>query len=139
MNQSKLIIAAVALAGALGAGLAQAHDDVQWSVTVGTPGMPVYRQPVPVPVYRQPVPVAVPVYSVPVAPAMVYRDYRPTRWDRDGDGIPNRRDPLYNPRWDRDGDGVPNWRDRHDDRRDGYRPHADGRQWDRDGWHGDGR
>jgi len=63
--------------------------------------------------------------------------------DADRHGIPNRRDPVYSPRWDRDGDGVPNrydarpddprysrgwqeaqrdWRDdRRDDRRDGPR------------------
>jgi hypothetical protein len=43
----------------------------------------------------------------------------PTRWDRDGDGIPNRYDRVYNPRWDRDGDGIPNRYDRHDDTRRG--------------------
>ena len=32
-------------------------------------------------------------------------NYRASRWDRDGDGIPNRQDR------DRDGDGVPNRRD----------------------------
>ena len=31
---------------------------------------------------------------------------RRARWDRDGDGVPNRYDR------DRDGDGVPNWADR---------------------------
>ena len=67
------------------------------------------------------------VYSAPVYSAPVYRQpqgiyapvrghyYRqPTRWDRDGDGIPNRYDRVYNPRWDRDGDGIPNRYDRHD-------------------------
>lgn len=41
--------------------------------------------------------------------------YQPSRWDRDGDGIPNRRDPTpegYGPRWDRDNDGVANRYDR---------------------------
>ena len=48
------------------------------------------------------------------------RSYRaPTRWDRDGDGVPNRDDRVYNPRWDRDGDGVPNRYDRHDNSRQG--------------------
>jgi hypothetical protein len=42
--------------------------------------------------------------------------YNP-RWDRDGDGIPNRRDAVYNPHWDRDGDGIPNRHDRYDNRR----------------------
>ena len=46
-----------------------------------------------------------------------HRAYRqPTRWDADGDGIPNRYDRVYNPRWDRDGDGVPNRYDRYDNR-----------------------
>jgi hypothetical protein len=35
--------------------------------------------------------------------------YQPSRWDRDGDGIPNARDR------DRDGDGVPNRADRRPD------------------------
>lgn len=56
------------------------------------------------------------VYVEPARPTYVYveparRDYgyrEPKRWDVDGDGIPNRHDPVYNPRWDRDGDGVPN-------------------------------
>jgi len=38
---------------------------------------------------------------------------------RDGDGMPNRYDRVYNPRWDRDGDGVPNRYDRHDHTRYG--------------------
>ena len=50
----------------------------------------------------------------------VTRSYRePTRWDRDGDGVPNRYDRVYNPRWDRDGDGVPNRYDRYDNSRHG--------------------
>ena len=44
-----------------------------------------------------------------VSPQWVERggrwNYQPSRWDRDGDGIANRRDA------DRDGDGVPNRRD----------------------------
>jgi hypothetical protein len=49
-----------------------------------------------------------------VQPTWVERNgrwmYSASRWDRDGDGIPNRRDPTPNgnPRWDRDGDGVAN-------------------------------
>jgi hypothetical protein len=41
--------------------------------------------------------------------------YQPSRFDRDGDGIPNRRDPTpdgYGPRWDRDNDGIANRFDR---------------------------
>jgi hypothetical protein len=70
----------------------------------------------------------------------------PTRWDVDGDGIPNRHDRLYNPAWDRNGngvpdrreyrhgpygdrdrDGIPNRYDRHDDRWD-YRSDRDDRR-----------
>lgn len=135
MSKTKLFVAgALALAGTLAAGLAQARGgDVQWSVTIGTPiGVPVYTQPVyqPAPVYV-PAPVVVrpaPVYGVPVYRESRYyhgdhdgyrgyrdgRGYRePTRWDRDGDGVPNRYDGVYNPRWDRDGDGIPNRYDRH--------------------------
>ena len=121
MSKSKVLIAAaLALTGTLGAGMAQARggDDVQWSVTIGAPayGGQVYARPAPV--YVQPAP----VYVEP-APVYGHRGYRydgyrqPTRWDRDGDGVPNRYDPVYNPRWDRDGDGVPNRYDRHDNRR----------------------
>lgn len=122
MSKSKFIVAAaLALTGTFGAGMAQAHggDDVQWSVTIGTP---TYNRPAPV--YVEPARVYTRPAPVYVEPAVVYgrAGYRgtyyrePTRWDRDGDGIPNRYDRVYNPRWDRDGDGVPNWRDH----RDGY-------------------
>lgn len=107
MNGKKMAIVAVALAGALGTGLAQARDrdDVQWSVTIGNPA----------PYYGRGVEVV-----RPYVPARPYREVqRPTRWDRDGDGIPNRYDRVYNPPWDRDGDGIPNRYDRHDGRRDG--------------------
>jgi hypothetical protein len=114
MSKSKLVIpAALALAGALGAGAAQARDaDVQWSVTIGSP---VYSQPYPV--YRP-----LPVYHYPAPVYPVVRYQQPSRWDRDGDGIPNRHDRYYNPAWDRDGDGIPNRRDTR------YNPY-----WDRDG------
>ena len=113
---------ALALSAALGAGAAQAGNaQLQWSIVIGTP---VYTQPVPVyappaPVYVRPAPVHVrplPVYQPP-PPGYARAPYlRPTRWDRDGDGIPNHRDRLYNPPWDRDGDGIPNRRDRQPDR-----------------------
>ena len=150
MSSRKLIIVGgLAIAAALAAGLAQARDrnDVQWSVTIGAP---LYTQPYPVysqsyPVYSQPYPVysqPYPVYSqpYPVYPQRQYhaRGYQqPTRWDRDGDGIPNRYDPVYNPRWDRDGDGIPNRYDRNDharNDRDGdgipnWQDRNDGRPW----------
>ena len=96
MSKSKLLIAAtIALGGTLATGAAQAghRDDVQWSVTIGSPvGVPHYPAVVHTqPVYVQPQPVY-------VQPRPVYvRDHRrhygqPTHWDRDGDGIPNRYD-----------------------------------------------
>ncbi|GEM_PF-1666580 len=139
MNNSKLVIAAaLALTGALGVGMAQAHgrDDVQWSVTIGAP---IYGQAAPVytpayPVYTQPYP----VYRQP-APVYQHHGYRqPTRWDVDGDGIPNRFDRVYNPRWDRDGDGIPDRYERahyrsYDRDGDGI-PNRYDRHDDRDGW-----
>jgi len=126
---SKLFVTtALGLAAALGAGGAQAREaEVQWSVTVGTPvvvapvipygrSAPVYGPPAAV--YAQPAQVY--VQPAPVGLADGYR--QPTRWDVDGDGIPNRYDRLYNPRWDRDGDGIP---DRYERVRNP--------RWDRDG------
>ena len=119
---------ALGAAAWLAATAAQARDlDVRWSVTIGVPGLvvstgpavgvPVYAAPVyPVPVYAAPVyAVPAPVYGPPRHRHPGYAAVRP--WDRDGDGIPNRFDPVYNPRWDRDGDGIPNRYDRRDDRR----------------------
>jgi hypothetical protein len=123
MSKTRLAIpAALALVAALGTGVAQARDaDVQWSVTIGSPvygrHQPVYT--VPVPVYRQPAPV---YHQSPAYPVARYQ--QPTRWDRDGDGIPNRHDRLYNPRWDVDGDGIPNRHDRYD--------RHDSPRWDND-------
>ena len=133
MTTRKFAFAAFAVAATLAASLssggAQARGpvDVQWQVTIGSPGggyparSPVYYpEPVylPAPVYRPaPVYVPAPVYlpaPVVVLPGYDYRDgpvYRePRHWDADGDGIPNRHDRVYNPRWDRDGDG---YRDHH--------------------------
>lgn len=108
-SKKPLILVLIAAAGALGAGLAQARDhaDVQWSVTIGNSSRgPVY---VPAPVVVRPAPLPVVVRPAPIP--VRYRE--PTRWDRDGDGIPNQHDRFYNPRWDVDGDGIPNHRDRH--------------------------
>ncbi len=112
MSSKKLFVSAVFVAGALVTGMAQARSDVQWSLSIGIP--------VGVPIYSQPYPVYTPAYPVHTRPAPVYpqRQFRqPTRWDVDGDGVPNRYDRVYNPRWDRDGDGVPNRYDRHDQAR----------------------
>lgn len=121
MSKSRLLTAAaLAAMGAFGVGAAQAHEgQVSWSVTIGSP---VYSLPVPVlpaPVVVRPAPVLYPVVPQPVRYADGYgHGYRqPTRWDRDGDGVPNRYDRLYNPQWDRDGDGIPNQRDHFDNRR----------------------
>jgi hypothetical protein len=97
---------------ALAAGTAQARGgvDVHWQVQIGLP----------VPVVVVPAPR---VY-VPPPPPVYYPSYRhPSRWDVDGDGIPNRHDRVYNPRWDRDGDGRPDRYERHryEPRYDGYR------------------
>jgi hypothetical protein len=122
ISSRSLAGAILAIGGALGAGLANAQaPQVQWSITIGSP---IYGRPLPVyveprPIYVQPAPVYVrpaPVW-VPAAPVLPRQRYvQANRWDRDGDGIPNRYDRVYNPRWDRDGDGVPNWRDRHGNR-----------------------
>ena len=113
MSKSRLLAAAALVAtGVLAVGAAQAQEaNVSWSITIGSP-FPM----LPVPAIVRPAPVI-------VQPAAHYeRGYqhgyqRPTRWDRDGDGIPNRYDRLYNPVWDRDGDGIANHRDRFDNRR----------------------
>jgi hypothetical protein len=135
LNVKKIALVAVALAGTLGAGLAEARgrDHVEWSITIGNPA-PVYFG-APAPVFVRPAPIVI------GAPVHVYergydrgyyggyhggydRSYhhgyrghgRGFR-DADGDGIPNRYDRVYNPRWDRDGDGIPNRYDRYDNSR----------------------
>src|SRR5687767_13988489 len=66
------------------------------------------------------------------APAWVERNgrwhYQTSRWDRDGDGIPNRQDATPNrssTRTDRDGDGIRNNRDATPDGRTGPRGDRD--------------
>lgn len=112
---------ALVLAAALTAGAAQARTDVQWSVTIGAPVYPAYGSVYvqPRPVYVAPAPV---YYHQPVPVHRAPRYHGQTRWDRDGDGVPNRYDRVYNPAWDRDGDGIPNRHDR------SHNP-----RWDRDG------
>jgi hypothetical protein len=142
MNARKIVVAATLLAGALAVGTAHAGPDVQWQLTVEAPKIRLPGHVVlPLP------PILVP-RAVVVAPqrderAYGYGDQR--RWDADGDGIPNRRDHVYNPRWDRDGDGIPNrydarpndprngrsWQergDRRDDRRDDRKDWRDDRR-----------
>jgi hypothetical protein len=111
MKSRNIILTGLCVAGALltGSAMARGNDELQWSVTVGGGG-PVYSRPAPV--YVQPAYPSYPSYH-----DRQDRGYQqPTRWDRDGDGIPNRRDRVYNPAWDRDGDGVPNRRDPNPDR-----------------------
>lgn len=102
--------AALAAAGTLASGAAMARGDVQWAVTIAGPvSATIASGPV-----RIAAPVVYPGYPVAVGgPVPVYhpRYHHPSRWDVDGDGIPNRYDRVYNPRWDRDGDGIPNRRD----------------------------
>ena len=121
MNTRKLVVAALAVTGALAAGASQARDHVQWSVNIGLPVVTLPAPPMvvvsqPVVEYGYPAQYEYPAVRYPVA-APRYVTPRPVRWDSDGDGIPNRYDRVYNPRWDRDGDGIPNRYDRHDGRR----------------------
>ncbi|HEX6016529.1 MAG TPA: hypothetical protein VFZ28_00360, partial [Burkholderiaceae bacterium] len=121
MSKSKLFVATVlAVTGTLGIGAAQAHESrVNWSISIGVP-VPVLPAPILLPAVVRPAPVI--VQPAPYRHPAHYDRYaygysRPTAWDRDGDGVPNRRDRLFNPVWDRDGDGIPNGRDRFDNRR----------------------
>lgn len=148
MNTSKLTLAATLLVGVLSAGLAQARGavDVQWQVTVATPGIHLPGHVVlPLP------PILLPrVVVTQQPPEMVYRE--PRRWDADGDGIPNHRDPVYNPGWQRDARGercesrdrhaYRDYRDYRDNRN--YRDHRDwqrhdDRRDDRRDWRDDSR
>jgi len=124
-----MAIGALALAGTFAVGAAHAGN-VSWSVTIGAPAIALPLPPLPVPVvpvpvfHRAPVVLPAPVYGPGYAPRyprehrpgyrVAYR--QPTRWDRDGDGVPNRYDRRYNPAWDRDGDGIANRRDPYDNR-----------------------
>jgi hypothetical protein len=147
MNIRKFALLSLLASGALATGAAQARDDVQWSVTLGNGvGAPVYGAPV----YRAPVHVHAPARVVYPAPVVVHQGWRPTRWDVDGDGVPNHRDPVDNRYrayghgqgygYDRDRDGIPDHRDRVDNRRfqdrdrDGVPDRWDRRD-DRRDWH----
>ena len=134
MNLETFVSLTLALSGALGVSLAQAHADVQWSLSIGAPWQPTYVQPAPVyvqraPVYVQPAPDYYGPPSVYYRPVPLYGRHMPVyghrydnRWDRDGDGIPdryarydrhNRHDRHDDRGWDSDRDGVPDGRDRH--------------------------
>ncbi len=137
LNVKKIAVVAVALAGALGASLAEARgrDDVQWSVTIGNPAPVYFGAPAPVFVRPAPIVIGAPVHVYdPGYGGGYHQGYRGQGggWrDADGDGIPNRYDRIHNPRWDRDGDGIPNRHDRYDNSR---RYHHDGGHGGR--WHG---
>ncbi len=135
MNTRKRAIAgALLLSSLLAASSALAGPQVHWQVTVESPAI------------RLPGHVVLPLPPI-LVPRMVvtdphlrhHRGYRePSRWDVDGDGVPNRHDRVYNPRWDRDGDGTPNRYDpRPNDPRSARGPsrHEERRDW-RDDRHG---
>ncbi len=119
-------LAATLLAGTFAYSAAQAQDvNVQLRVItphIRLPGHVVLPLP-PLIVPRLVVSTPEPAWQP--QPPPYRRDYgyrEPARWDVDDDGIPNRRDRVYNPRWDRDCDGVPNR----------YDPTPHGNR----GWHG---
>jgi hypothetical protein len=117
------------------AGTAQADgNEAARQVTISGPVItlpaPTVRIHLPVPVVVWPAPRSQPhsypvvVTTVPTVPAYSRGGYgsygaygshgsyrEPRRWDVDGDGIPNRYDPVYNPVWDRNGNGVPDRRE----------------------------
>jgi hypothetical protein len=105
MKVRALAIVAVALAGAVGTTFAEAHD----RATCTSPWPSASRHSAGCSRFTtsassagpSPASIATTTASQPLRPV-----YNP-RWDRDGDGIPNRYDRLYNPAWDRDGDGIP--------------------------------
>ena len=106
MYARKFAIAAVAIAATVAAASVEARgrDDVQLSVTIGSPAWSVRPMP---------------VYGNAHGPAFVAPRYEhrpgtwyhpaPTRWDRDGDGIPNRYDRHDNARHRPDGRGPGRW------------------------------
>ncbi len=123
---SKFLLAAAALLlGTLAATTsAQAQSDVQFSITLGSPG--VYAQPTPVyayprPVYEQPAPVYVyprPVYERPatvyVYPQQVYEQPVPAYgWGHQRRFHHGRHEYAQRPWGDYDRDGTPNRYDRY--------------------------
>jgi hypothetical protein len=159
MNTRKYALLLTLLAGSLAAGAAQAGGPaVQWSVdlitpTIRLPGHVVLPLP-PIPVPRVVVvqPSREAFYQEPRYERGPDRGYVRGYGDADRDGIPDRRDAVYNPRWDRDGDGVPNrydarpddprygrgWHEARRDWRDGRRDWRDDRREDRRDDRGDG-
>jgi len=98
MNRTARIALATGLLALAALGASTANAQVYGSISLNLPGPPVAVVPAP-PVYvPRPVVVAPrPVYGP--APGYHYRDrghyhreYNARRWDRDGDGVPNRHD-----------------------------------------------
>ncbi len=144
MNTRKYALALTLLVGSLAAGAAQAGGpSVQWSVdlitpTIRLPGHVVLPLP-PIPVPRVVVvqPYRETFYQEPRYERGAVRAYDRGYGGADRDGIPDRRDAGYYPRWDRDGDGVPNRYDaRPDDPRFSRGWHEARRDWRDDRRHG---
>jgi hypothetical protein len=123
VNLKSFAAAALALGTLFAATAAHARNDVQFSVTVGTPG--VYVQPAPVyvrpqPVYVRPAPVYVQPRPVYVQPVSVYTQFRPVYeqpapvygWGHQRYNHQRRDMNVYGPRGDLDRDGIPNRYDR---------------------------
>lgn len=113
----KVFAAAALVLGAFGAATsAHARSDVQFSITLGTPG--IYVQPAPVyahprPVYVQPAPVYMHPRPVYVHPAPVYVRPAPVYgWGYQRHHHHGRHVNAHGPRGDFDRDGVPNRVDR---------------------------
>jgi len=106
MNRIARISIATGLVSLAALGATAASAQVWGSVNINLPGPPVAVMPAP-PVYVRPAP----VYVHPAPPRAYgygyggrdyyqrqgrghyeHRDYRGARWDRDGDGVPNRYD-----------------------------------------------
>lgn len=125
-------LATTLLAGALVCSAAKAHQ-ASVQLRVVTPHMRLPEHVVlalpPLIVPRVVVSQPEPVWQSPPPPQRRNWGYRePTRWDVDGDGIPNRYDRVYNPRWDRDGDGAPNRYDPTPQGGHGWQGHRDWRE-----------
>ncbi len=107
MNRIARISIATGLLAVAALGATAASAQVYGSISINLPGPPIAVMPAP-PVYVRPAPVYVQPAPRHYAPAPVYygrgpgyygherRGYYPTRWDRDGDGVPNRYDSRPN-------------------------------------------
>lgn len=123
VNLKTLAAAALALGTLAAATTAQARDDVQFSVTLGNPG--VYVQPItaygyarpayvqPTPIYMLPRPVYVQPQSIYVRPRPVYVQPAPTYgWGHQRHNHHGRNEYAQGSWGDYDRDGIPNRYDR---------------------------